>query len=254
MAEWMGHGALHDHPGMLLAGIDDLRLLKGIVLDDDRPRTIRVLAAKSRPSPDGLQVPLALHNGQGSAPSVLHCRTQALVSDHLASPPDMTIPPSLARDGYLRQPASIYADILFHGSGLQGLQRVVASSPDGMRADIVSAPAPSRWIKAPARNRWIADPLIIDGAFQMASLWCYEQAGQVSLPSYLATYRQYCRRFPTGALHAVMLARNLSRHKMTADFFILGPDQRVVATIHGFEAVMDDQLMRAFKPGRSYAA
>ena len=52
----------------------------------------------------------------------------------------------------------------------------------------------------------------------------------------------------------MLLARNLSRHKLVADFFFLGPDQRVVATIRGFEAVMDDQLMRAFKPGRSYAA
>jgi hypothetical protein len=254
MAEWIGHGALHDHPGMLLTGIDDLRLLKGIVLDGDRPSTIRVLAAKSRSKPDGFQIPMELHNGQTPDKSVLHCRAQALVSDHLEPPPDVNVPASLSRGGYARQPASIYADILFHGHRLQGLQRVVASSPDGMRADIATAPAPSDWIKHPARNRWITDPLIIDCAFQMASLWCYEEAGRVSLPSYLAAYRQYCRRFPTGPLQAVLLARSLSRHKMIADFFFLGPDQSVVAMIRGFESVMDDELMRAFKPGRSFAA
>jgi hypothetical protein len=41
---------------------------------------------------------------------------------------------------------------------------------------------------------------------------------------------------------------------MIADFFFLGPDQSVVAMIRGFESVMDDELMRAFKPGRSFAA
>jgi hypothetical protein len=197
---------------------------------------------------------MELHNGQAPDQSVIHCRATALVSDRFTDPPVCTIPPSLVEDGYTRRPRDIYADILFHGQQLQGLRRVVASSPDGMRADIATAPAPSQWIKNPARNHWIADPLIMDGAFQMASLWCYEQCGKVSLPSYFAAYRQYCRRFPVGDLQAVMTIRNLSRHKMTGDFFFRGSDQRVLATIRGFEAVMDGQLMQAFKPGRSFAA
>ena len=137
---------------------------------------------------------------------------------------------------------------------MQGLRRVVSSSAEGMRAEIATAPAPSQWIKHPVRNHWIADPLIMDCAFQMASLWCYEQSGKVSLPSYFAAYRQYCRRFPDGNLQAVLVTRELAQHKMTGDFFFLDHEQQVVATIHGFEAVMDAQLMQAFKPGRSHAA
>jgi hypothetical protein len=94
----------------------------------------------------------------------------------------------------------------------------------------------------------------MDGAFQMASLWCHEQCGKVSLPSYFESYRQYCRRFPEGALEAILTIRRLARHKVSGDFFFLGPDQQVLATIRGFEAVMDDQLIQAFKPGRSFAA
>jgi acyl transferase domain-containing protein/NAD(P)-dependent dehydrogenase (short-subunit alcohol dehydrogenase family) len=254
IAEWMGHGALHNYPGMLLTGIDDMRLLKGIVLESDRPRPIRVLAADGRARKDGFQIPMELHNGQAPNQSVIHCRALALVSDRIAEPPACTIPPSLVEDSYQRRPADIYADILFHGRRLQGLRRVIASSSDGMRAEIASAPAPSQWIKNPARNHWIADPLIMDGAFQMASLWCYEQCGKVSLPSYFEAYRQYCRRFPEGALQTILTIRRLARHKITGDFFFLDRDQQVLATIRGFEGVMDDQLMQAFKPGRSFAA
>ncbi|MDJ0883215.1 MAG: SDR family NAD(P)-dependent oxidoreductase [Desulfobacterales bacterium] len=254
IAEWLGHGALHDHPGMLLAGLEDMRLLKGIVLENDRPRPIRVLASGSDVVPEGYKVRLELHNGQTPDEGLIHCRATALVSDRFPEPPVCTIPPSLTKDDYARAPKAIYADILFHGLQLQGLRRVAASSRDGMRAEIDTAPRPSRWIKNPARNHWIADPLVMDGAFQMASLWCYEQSGKVSLPSYFSAYRQYCRRFPAGSLQAVMVTRELTPHKMIGDFYFLTPDQKVVATIHGFEAIMDAQLMQAFKPGRSHAA
>jgi acyl transferase domain-containing protein len=254
ITEWLGHGALHNHPGMLLTGIDDLRLLKGIVLESESPRRIRVLAADSETREDGLQIPLELHNGHAPGRSVIHCRATALVSDRLAEPPVCNIPESLVKGSYPRVPEDIYANILFHGHRLQGLQRVLANSPEGMRAEITTAPAPSQWILNPSRNHWIADPLIMDGAFQMASLWCYEHSGKVSLPSYFATYRQYCRRFPAGNLQSVMLVTDVSRHKMIGDFFFLGAKQEVLAAISGFEAVMDDQLMQAFKPGRPHAA
>ncbi len=254
IAEWLGHGALHDHPGMVLTGLDDMRLLKGIVLDNERPRPIRVLSVGRESHPDGFQIRLELHNGQAPGQNVIHCRATALVADRFASPPVFDIPQSLGRDNYPRSPEGIYADILFHGLQLQGLRRVAASSPEGMRAEIATAPAPSSWVKDPARNHWIADPLIMDCAFQMASLWCYEQSGKVSLPSYFAAYRQYCRRFPAGRIEAVLIARERAQHKAVADFYFLDPDRQVVATIHGFEAVMDTHLMQAFKPGRSHAA
>ncbi len=254
IAEWLGHGALHDHPGMVLTGLDDMRLLKGIVLENERPRPIRVLTAGRQAHPDGYQIYLELRNGQAPGRGVIHCRATALLSDRFATPPAFTPPPSLAKDDYPRTPKDIYTNILFHGLRLQGLHRVAASSSEGMRAEIATAPAPSRWVKNPARNHWIADPLIMDCAFQMASLWCYEQSGKVSLPSYFSAYRQYSRRFPAGRIEAVLVARELGPHKAIADFYFLDPNRQVVATIHGFEAVMDTHLMQAFKPGRSHAA
>lgn len=254
IAEWIGHGALHDHPGMVLTGLDDMRLLKGIVLENDHPRPIRVLTAGREAHPDGYQIRLELHNGQSPGQGVIHCRATALVSDRFAPPPPFDLSPDLAKDDYPRTPQDIYSDILFHGLQLQGLHRVAASSSEGMRAEITTAPAPSRWVKNPARNHWIADPLLLDCAFQMASLWCYEQSGKVSLPSYFAAYRQYCRRFPAGRVEAVLMAREIKPHKAIADFYFLDSNRQVLATIHGFEAVMDANLMQAFKPGRSHAA
>jgi NAD(P)-dependent dehydrogenase (short-subunit alcohol dehydrogenase family) len=45
--EWLAQGALQRNPGLTFCGIDDLRLLKGIIVRDDRPETIQVLAGKA---------------------------------------------------------------------------------------------------------------------------------------------------------------------------------------------------------------
>jgi hypothetical protein len=107
---------------------------------------------------------------------------------------------------------------------------------------------------APLRSAWIGDPLALDSAFQMASLWCYEQMGNVSLPSYVASYRQYCRRFPSGGLTVVLQIRETSQHKLKGDFVFLDADRRVAAAMTGYEAVMDAALYRAFKPQYAQSA
>ncbi len=247
MAEWFGHGALHNNPGLQLTGLDDMRLLKGIVLGE-RQRPIRVLAAPARSNGGGIRVDLELRDGLEEGAEVIHSRTTALLSDRLPSPPDFAIPAALQDEDYQGDIAQIYRDILFHGSALQGIRQVYACNALGMRADLVPAPAPSAWIQKPPRNRWIADPLVMDGAFQMASLWCYDQAGRVSLPSYTAAYRQYCRKFPPETIQAVLVVKDVSRYKLVGDFTFLDQEGRVLAALMGYEAVMEDRLMRAFKP------
>jgi NAD(P)-dependent dehydrogenase (short-subunit alcohol dehydrogenase family) len=47
MAEWFGHGALHENPGLILQGLEDLRILKGIRLGLE-PQRVRILAGKAK--------------------------------------------------------------------------------------------------------------------------------------------------------------------------------------------------------------
>ncbi|MEE8541166.1 MAG: SDR family NAD(P)-dependent oxidoreductase, partial [Desulfobacterales bacterium] len=45
ISEWLGHSALHENPGLVLQGLDDLRLFNGIKLDQKK-KTIRMMAGK----------------------------------------------------------------------------------------------------------------------------------------------------------------------------------------------------------------
>ena len=116
-------------------------------------------------------------------------------------------------------------------------------------ADVNGAPAPGQWIAAPLRNTWLSDPLVLDSAFQMASLWCFEQYGCVSLPSRAASYRQFRPSFPSDGVKIVLEVREAAGKKMRGDFTFLDADGQVIASLSGYEAVMDPLLNRAFKPG-----
>jgi hypothetical protein len=82
----------------------------------------------------------------------------------------------------------------------------------------------------------------------MASLWCYEETGSVSLPSFCARYRQYVSVFPSNGLTAVLDITAKTDRKIRADITLLDSKDAVVAQISGYEAVMDTTLIKAFKP------
>jgi hypothetical protein len=103
-------------------------------------------------------------------------------------------------------------------------------------------------VTEPLRSNWLADPLALDTAFQMASVWCYEQKGMVSLPSYTASYRQFVLRFPSEGLKVILEVREITDHKITGDFTFIDSNHAVVARLSGYEAVMDPSLFDSFKP------
>ena len=67
LIEWLAHGAMHEHPGLVFAGIDDLKILKGLSLDPDQRLPVSVLAGS--PAPTG---------ALGSAGSSLQARVEVL--------------------------------------------------------------------------------------------------------------------------------------------------------------------------------
>jgi NAD(P)-dependent dehydrogenase (short-subunit alcohol dehydrogenase family) len=247
MAEWFGHGALHENPGLMLLGLEDLQVLKGIRLGA-KPHLIRILGGKALRKSGFFEVDLELRNGGDQGRDVLHSRARAILARDYAPPPAYRMPAALSCNHYPRSAAEIYEQILFHGSQLQGLRWVQCCTPEGMVADVTGAPAPMHWIAAPLRNSWLCEPLVLDSAFQMASLWCYEQHGCVSLPSRAASYRQFRTAFPSDGVKVVLEVREAAGKKMRGDFTILDAENQVIASLIGYEAVMDPLLNRAFKP------
>ena len=124
---------------------------------------------------------------------------------------------------------------------------MVACTKEGIKATVSTAPSPKQWIRRPVRNTWLADPLALDTAFQMAIVWCHEQAGMVCLPVSFKSFRQYRTAFPAGGVTALLTVTDRTNRKMRGDVFFLDENGAMVACMTGFEAVMDKSLDAAFK-------
>ncbi|MCD6184970.1 MAG: SDR family oxidoreductase, partial [Deltaproteobacteria bacterium] len=248
MAEWFGHGALHSNPGLFLHGLDDMRLLNGIKLENDT-KMIRLMAGSVKKNGTMFELNVELKNGiKENGKDLVHSRARAILTSGYVQPPDYIKTEQNDNKPYTKTIDDVYKQVLFHGDKLRGLKKIVSLSSSGIVAEVASAPSPVDWITDPLRSRWIADPLVLDSAFQMATLWCYEEKGVVSLPSYAASYRQYRKNFPSNGVTVILQVKDVTIHKMTGNFIFLDSKEEIIATITGYESVMDASLYKSFKP------
>jgi NAD(P)-dependent dehydrogenase (short-subunit alcohol dehydrogenase family) len=247
MTEWFAHGALHQNPGLILHGLDDIQVLKGIRLEHEKYH-IRLFAGKLKKNGEFYEVAVELRGGQETGQDVIHSRARAILSDHLVPAPPYQFSKAMIAGAYTKNIQDVYDEILFHGLQLRGIRKIVSCSSRGMVAHISSAPGPREWIASPLRDQWIADPLVLDCAFQMAILWCFEEKETVSLPSYVTSYRQYRHQFPAEGVTAVMEVSEVTNRKMRGDFTFSDSNGEIVARLTGYQAILDASLFKAFKP------
>ena len=88
--EWLAQGALQRNPGLMFCGIEDVRLLKGVIVRDDQPETLRVLSGKATRA-DGLyRVPVELRGTLASGREFIHARGAVVLGDRLPAPAEQT--------------------------------------------------------------------------------------------------------------------------------------------------------------------
>jgi hypothetical protein len=246
MTEWLAHSALHANPGLSLHGLDHLRLLNGIVLNGQNT-SVRIMAGKARRVQDQYEVDVEIRDDSRQDSDLVHSSAKAILVERHPEAPGFHRLDAMDDRSADRCLEQVYEQILFHGKALRGLQHFSHLSELEMTARIAPAPPPVDWMDKPLRSRWIMDPLVIDSAFQMAIVWCHNRLGQVSLPSYARSYRQYRDRFPQNGVSALMVVKNHTKHKIICDFTFLDEERQIVATLKGYQAVMTPTLMRAFK-------
>jgi len=246
--EWLGQAAMTRHPGMVFAGVDDLRVLKGVVLRGANPETIRVLAGKAERFDDRTVVPVELRGTLADGRDVLHARGSVVLGDGPTAPPEhpaavdpLNLPP------HSQSVRAIYRDVLFHGAALHGIRQVEGCGDAGIIAEVGAAPAPSAWLARPLRQQWLTDPLAVDSAFQLMIVWSVDRLGAGSLPTFVGQYRQYRRSFPKDGTRVEIRVTESSPHKARADVDFRDAAGVLVARIESYECVIDASLQSAFR-------
>lgn len=242
--EWLAHGALHQNPGLLFHGCNDLRILHGVILDGDAAPTVRIHAGKAVKREGFFVAPVELRASRADGRDVLHARAEIVLANQLPAAPSPAPPPNCRP--YTRTPEEVYQNLLFHGADLHGIEQIEGCGERGIIALVRTSPPPSQWIQQPLRQRWLSDPLALDCSFQLMVVWSQEQHGAPSLPCHIARYRQYQRAFPAAGVQvAAHVTRDSDLHAL-ADIDYLDERGQIIARLEGYECVIDPGLRRAF--------
>ena len=243
--EWLAEGAVQRHPGLTLVGLDDLRLYKGVVLNNAQTVSLETRLAPAERQGGRLIVPVELRGLTTKGREYVHARARVALGDGL-KPEPAKLAWDRSADAPL-DPDDVYRDLLFHGPEMRGLERIEALGAGGVMGFAAIAPAPSRWLKRPLRSGWLTDPLAIDCAFQLMTIWCRERLGNNSLPTAIGAYRQFRPRFPAEGVRVTALVTRSSDSRAVADIEFTTASGELVARIDSYECVVDASLRRAFR-------
>ncbi|MFO0891868.1 MAG: SDR family NAD(P)-dependent oxidoreductase [Isosphaeraceae bacterium] len=201
--ELMAEVASIGWPGFRLREVHDIRLLRGIVVDESR-KEIRV-SARARPrqprtagqdASETLDVVITPAEGPRRVQYRAVVELERLSAEHsgLVLPGFSSSPAPLRGAGPM--PMSIeeaYQKWLFHGPIFRGIQSIESICPDGARA-ILRMSSPNDCLRDGEPRGWLLDPVLIDSAFQMQVLWARLHWDVTLLPAGVQSCRFLDRR------------------------------------------------------------
>jgi len=245
--EWMAHAAMHGNPGLKFLGFDNLRIFQGVHVEEAGPTVLRFFSGRATKR-DGLFVVPVEIRGTRKGREVTHSRGEIVLAERL--PDALPAGDAPASDPSALSADEAYDEILFHGLELRAIERLETLGEAGALAFVRTAPSPSVWNSNPVRAAWLADPLALDAAFQLLSVWSYQIHQAVSLPCFAGSYRQYRRAFPADGVSVAVRIRKDAGSSVRADVEFTDADGRLVAKLTDAEHVIDASLNDAFRRGR----
>ena len=189
--EWMAEAALHRNPGLVVCGVDDFRLFKGVILGHQKPATVELRAGKPVRrdgsswcrSSFAARLPTARRSLTREPWSCWAIATRRPVRGWASRSCLVT----RSRATRSIRPCCSTARCM------QGIESVEGCGERGIAGWVSTAPATSEWIDRPLRSKWLTDPLAIDSAFQLVVLWTRAIVGANSLPTGIGGLRHFQR-------------------------------------------------------------
>ncbi len=228
--EWMAEAALHRNPGLVVCGVDDFRLFKGVILGHQKPATVELLCGQAGATKRSVRGTgrAFRHAGKRQSSRARPCGDRAG-----RSPRDGK--PASDRAGVVALRARSRRDLsdralprsadARHRVG-RGLRR-----PRDRRLGVVRARLLRDWIDRPSRGKWLIDPLAIDSAFQLVGLWTRAIVGANSLPTGIGSLRLFQREFPEQGARAIVEIDQSSAARAVANIELIDQGGRLIARL-----------------------
>jgi acyl transferase domain-containing protein len=228
--EWFSRAARAACPGLKLAGLHDVSVLRGISLKDFDSKSTTLHVHTVREAVNGTtQLGLELRDDAGNR----YYRARATMAAKL---PDAPSAPSTDLGLQTWGDRTVYdGSVLFHGPDFQVIRSIDGVSDKGIAADVAGV-REAGW-----QSPWCTDPLAVDGGLQLALLWSQHMLGGSSLPTAIGEVKTYATP-AEGPLRCTLTGRRAEGQKAVADVVFHDQAGTVVAELYGVET---HQLPRA---------
>jgi hypothetical protein len=228
-------------PQWCVAEVTELRLLKGLLLEGDKPRAIEVIVLGSEHGDaTGFNASVEICSvGENGQP---HYRASLRLTDTL---PETKSPGLLIEPGPAPLTArQAYREVLSHGPCLQVVQRLVGMDATGIVADVAGTVPRALLSDARPQDCWLFDPTLVDAAAQLTWLWSSVHSNAVALPNRFGPVRRYAGASPARRLILRIEPDETPSPRVRAEVLVLDEVGRLVLGIHGLESTASPSLNR----------
>ena len=225
-AEWLSRAARSFRPGLVLAALHDIKVLKGIRLGGfDNGGDRFVIQARPISSSRGAQLQLDVRSAGGTH----HYSARAeLLSELDAQGPAL---PELELGEWSGEP--IYGDLLFHRGAFELIEQVDGISDHGAGGRVRGVDR-AGWPNGSA-NPWQLDVAALDGGLQVAVLYAQRMLGRDNLPTTIGELRPYRSSPAPGVVNVAAYRRKVGSHGVTTDIHFTDEKGVRLAALLGVE-------------------
>jgi KR domain-containing protein/polyketide synthase family protein len=186
--ELMAEAASAGWPHLQVVAMKELRLLRGLVLEDG-PLPVRILATPiTPPANDSVEVEVSIVGVTPRGPA--HYKAIACLGAWLPTPPSIE---AFALAEEVSLPLSledVYRRWLFHGPLMAGVASITGIGANGITGDLIPS-MPEKCVVGAPHAPWIVDPVVLDSALQLIIVWSRMHWDMTPLPTRLHIYRRF---------------------------------------------------------------
>ena len=246
LTEWMVEAALQVVPGLELGLVEQMKVLKGVILRADGPERLQVWVDDVTSLENGDVVAQVAVRGlsAGQARVLEHARASVVLTPSQSA---IQAPAWLGQQPR-QNLVKPYENLLFHGPMFQAIDGPVAYDDTMFLGRLGRGSEPAEWLKSPSRAQWVIDPLILDVVMQGLCGWTKLSASHFSLP--MGFERLTWLSVPPAAYAQGGVALRFEKrtaHDVRADAVVWDASGRLIGRVDGIKGILDAKLADAFQ-------
>ncbi|QSJ14031.1 SDR family NAD(P)-dependent oxidoreductase [Nostoc sp. UHCC 0702] len=238
--EWIAEFVQAGWPEWTVTQVQNLRVLRGLVLETSGERNIRLQArAASHADAESLEVSAEIIDPERNLPFY---RATVILRPAPETPPIIDMQWLDTHKGL--DPHIAYRDYLFHGCQFQLITAINSLNEQGIDA-LVTPSQISGWKPLLSKQaRWLFDPGLLDTAPQLAIVWARLHRHTTALPSCLGSVIRYDCANIQSPLRLAFRVTQVNDHNLTYDALFFDHSGKVRLQMQQIESTCNSALNR----------